>query len=226
MSFIETIGGYISRSFPDISIENQGNAIRGIYGGNVMFIISDDTWLTPKVTISYDIDKQEQIHYGNIDEHAEARILEIIRDSINYGKFLHPLGLTDQIRWANTKEKIQSILKDFKKEFHLFLDLDDAGWDGDCDVYYYDHGNRTCSVATTVLGTRAAIENGQDMIATTQVALLSFDLMASGYRLFVHRKGKMIEFMPYMDHKGLKEIRYGHNLCKLILSGYFDADFE
>ena len=82
------------------------------------------------------------------------------------------------------------------------------------------------SVLTTYCETCEAIHSGIDDIHTTSLANMSFDLMDCGYDIFGVKNGKKIHFYPGMDNVAGKDIRKGHNLQRLIVSGFFNDDFE
>ena len=82
------------------------------------------------------------------------------------------------------------------------------------------------SVLTTYCETCESIHSGIDNIYTTSLANMSFDLMDCGYDIFGVKNGKKIHFYPGMDNVAGKDIRKGHNLQRLIVSGFFNDDFE
>lgn len=225
MTYIEELASHIQAKYP-VSVEIQGDMFRVIKDGYIILHIADDTWLVPKITLTYDKDKQEQIHYGNRHEHAEERIDNILADSIENGKVLCPVGMGDRLRWASNLAQVDEILNGFTKEFHLFLDLTDTKWDYDNDSTYYESNGNTMVLLHTLKYVRSALSESKDYIATTQVAVLSFSLLDKGYRIFVHSNGHILEMKPFMKYSGQKEIRIGHNLSKLLICGHFDADFE
>lgn len=74
--------------------------------------------------------------------------------------------------------------------------------------------------------TEYAINTGEEDIKTTSLASLTFDLLKLGYRIFVVRNGIKKEFYPGMKSKSTdKDIRYQHNIMKLIRGHLFDKDF-
>lgn len=82
------------------------------------------------------------------------------------------------------------------------------------------------SVLTTYCETCEAIHSGIDDIYTTSLANMSFDLMDCGYDIFAVKNGKKIHFYPGMDNVAGKDIRKVHNLQRIIVSGFFNDDFE
>lgn len=102
------------------------------------------------------------------------------------------------------------------KTFTLYLDY--KSLDDQCDylecIKTYDE-------------TEQAIDNGEQDIKTTSLASLTFDLLTLGYQIFVVRNGIKKEFYPGMDSKSTnKDIRFQHNIMKLIRTHVFDKDFE
>ena len=71
-----------------------------------------------------------------------------------------------------------------------------------------------------------AIDKGQNIICTIQVCTLSTSLLSKGYRIFVHYKKedeqKQFEITLGKCENTTREIRAGHNLEKMLLSGEFD----
>lgn len=74
--------------------------------------------------------------------------------------------------------------------------------------------------------TKKAIGNKQKIIHTTDISHLSFCLIDRGYDIYVHCNGKVLKMYPGMDSAGGKDIRYGHDIRKLLVGGYFNADFD
>lgn len=75
--------------------------------------------------------------------------------------------------------------------------------------------------------TEQAIDNGEQDIKTTSLASLTFDLLTLGYQIFVVRNGVKKEFYPGMESKSTeKDIKFQHNIMKLIRAKVFDKDFE
>lgn len=75
-------------------------------------------------------------------------------------------------------------------------------------------------------GTKYAIEKGREIINTTSIANISFDLLDLGYRIFVHRNGRVLECKLGSMDGTEKEIRRSHNILKLIMGHVFDGYFE
>lgn len=101
------------------------------------------------------------------------------------------------------------------KTFTLYLDY--KSLDDQCDylqcIKTYDETER-------------AIDDGEEDIKTTSLASLTFDLLTLGYRIFIVRNGIKKEFYPGMDSKSTnKDIRFQHNIMKLIRAHVFDNDF-
>lgn len=81
-------------------------------------------------------------------------------------------------------------------------------------------------VLNTFYETKAAIDRGEDVIYSTSLVNMTFDLIDEGYSIFAVKNKKTIHFYPGMDNLGNKGIRKGHNLQKLIIAGFFNDDFE
>ena len=96
------------------------------------------------------------------------------------------------------------------KEIHFHLDF---SYDPDHTFKTYD-------------GTNWAIERGKDIIHTTSIANISLDLLDLGYRIFVHRNGRVLECKLGSMDGTEKEIRKAHNILKLIMGHVFDRYFE
>ena len=73
--------------------------------------------------------------------------------------------------------------------------------------------------------TEEAIKQGRDRINTTSLASITFDLLDLGYRIFLHRNNKVLECKPGMDGTE-KDIRYEHNIFRLIRAKVFDDYFN
>lgn len=125
----------------------------------------------------------------------------------------------NDINLLGTKAEVDKVIDTFTKEIHFLLDMTIIK-----EMFEYPIYGKT--IGFTFDGTKDLIKSGFDKIYTTQLSLLSFDLLNKGYKIFVHRNSKCLEFRPYMDYSGSKEIRFAHNIEKLVRCGYFDKDFE
>lgn len=96
------------------------------------------------------------------------------------------------------------------KEIHFYMDF----------RYNHVHSFKTYD------GTKYAIEKGVEIIHTTSIANISFDLLDLGYRIFVHRNGRVLECKLGSMDGTEKEIRKAHNLLKLIMGHVFDEYFK
>ena len=74
--------------------------------------------------------------------------------------------------------------------------------------------------------TRKAIDAKLPDIHTTSLVDLGFDLIDKGYDIFVVKNGTKLHCYPGMATLSCKNIRYGHNLMKLVVGGTFDDDFN
>lgn len=74
--------------------------------------------------------------------------------------------------------------------------------------------------------TEYAIEHNLDNIVTTSIGHISFDLIGLGYDIFVFNQDIQKQFYPGMDSEATKkDIRFGHNIFKLLHAGVFNDDF-
>ena len=73
------------------------------------------------------------------------------------------------------------------------------------------------------LDTEEAIKCGCKCIRTYDLLHLSFDLLELGYRIYLVKDAKVLEVYPGMDNFSNKDIRFGHNLRRLLLGGFFDT---
>ena len=83
-----------------------------------------------------------------------------------------------------------------------------------------------CLVCNTYASTEEAIENRVDKIASSSLIHMSFDLIDIGYHIFLVQGNKKVEIEPGMNMPNGKEIRRGHNICKLFLAHCFDELFD
>lgn len=98
------------------------------------------------------------------------------------------------------------------KELHLFL----GGSEGLGSVrgWYYTRAKKTW------LGTRAALDAGEEIVFTTQLAALSFD---NAEKLFVYTQDGVCHEITKGRCEGTRrEIKASHDLVKLLLHGEFD----
>ena len=83
---------------------------------------------------------------------------------------------------------------------------------------YLDGSSDRC--LTTWAETHAALSLGSDVVCTTQLAALNF---ANAERLFVHTCDGVCHEITLGQCEGtMREIKFAHNLVKLILNGEFD----
>lgn len=86
--------------------------------------------------------------------------------------------------------------------------------------------NEDTTVCYTYLETFSAIKHREKNIVTYSLANISFDLLNYGYKIVIKNKDKSIELFPGMKSIGQKEIRYSHNMLRVIMAGYFDDDID
>ena len=93
------------------------------------------------------------------------------------------------------------------KELYVRLDL--IGMDEEGNYYYYD----------TYMDTLNKINEGYDIIRTTQIEFLSFRYAE---RLFVVVNGETHEITLGECEGTNREIRESHNLPRMLIAGHFD----
>ena len=74
------------------------------------------------------------------------------------------------------------------------------------------------------LDTEEAINNKIDNIVTYDIGHLSFDLETLGYKIFIGYNGKYKHFTVGMSTANGKELRFAHNLRRLLIGGALDND--
>lgn len=106
-----------------------------------------------------------------------------------------------------------------KKEFIIVLD--------DTDLRNVLPNYNEFVFVTSYLATEQALRYNKPRIVTNSLAHASFDLLNNGYTLYVytHAAG-LVEFHPGMKNSHDKDIRFGHNIRKLIIAGAFDEDLK
>lgn len=100
------------------------------------------------------------------------------------------------------------------KEIHFYLDRS-----------YCNDPKVICELCELYDETEAQINAQKEEIHTTSLASITFDLLDLGYRIFLHRNYKILECKPGMDGTE-KDIRYEHNIFRLIRGGHFDNYFN
>lgn len=76
------------------------------------------------------------------------------------------------------------------------------------------------------LDTDQAIKAGISSIWTYDIMHLSFDLIDLGYVICIAHKGKFLEVKPGMNLKSGKELRYVHNLRRILMAGAMNEDLD
>ena len=74
--------------------------------------------------------------------------------------------------------------------------------------------------------TEEAIQNNIQHIVTYDIGHLSFDLEDLGYEIFIGYKGYSKRFYTGMSTANGKELRFGHNLRRLLIGGALDNDLH
>lgn len=100
--------------------------------------------------------------------------------------------------------------KDDEKEIHFYKDY---SFDVDVSDLFITHE-----------ATKLAIENNVKVIHTVALTLLSFDLLDSNYKIYLHENNRVLECKPGMDGTE-KDIRRAHNILKIVMADVFDDYF-
>ena len=91
------------------------------------------------------------------------------------------------------------------------------------DTFEYPFISMPAIDCYSYLDTEEAIKCGCKRIRTYDLLHLSFDLLERGYRIYLVKDAKVLEVYPGMDNFSNKDIRFGHNLRRLLLGGFFDT---
>lgn len=119
---------------------------------------------------------------------------------------------------TSTKPKIKNV-ELIEKAFIIVMD--------DTDLREYGYNEDEWWYANSYLGTEKALRNKADKIITNSLAHISFDLLDMGYELYCYTsKAGMVKFYPGMDNSYNKDIRFAHNLRKMIIAGFFDEELK
>ena len=98
------------------------------------------------------------------------------------------------------------------KEYHLYLYLPD----------WFTRANDSCSY--TIAHTNKRIDRGLT-VDTIQACTLSTSLFEKGYRIFIHDvPSSWFEITLGKCERTNREIKMGHNLLNLLLSGEFELN--
>lgn len=101
------------------------------------------------------------------------------------------------------------------KEIHFYTNLLNIEQTSDWDLE---------TMCTDYVATEKAIEDSDiEMVKTTQLVFLNnaWDYIDRGYRIIIHNSNLVFEIKEKMIATNGKEIRYGHNICKLFCAGTF-----
>ena len=88
------------------------------------------------------------------------------------------------------------------------------------EIHFYKYYNSDCIHSWR--DTERAINSGKEYINTTQMGLLSTNLIEMGYHIFVHEDyDNFFEITLGDCERTDKEIRLAHNIFKMWMSGTF-----
>ena len=110
-----------------------------------------------------------------------------------------------EIDWK--KERLKN-----KKEIYFIL-----------DTFEYKFISLPTIDCYSYLDTEEAIKNGCKRIRTYDLLHLSFDLLELGYRIYLVKDARVLEVYPGMYNYSNKDIRFAHNLRRLLLGGFFNT---
>lgn len=111
------------------------------------------------------------------------------------------------------------------KTINFFLDKDKFDvneinkYDG---LKYSDDDYMKYRICYTYKDTERAIIDQIDNIFTTSLININFDLLDLGYDIYVICGDKRTKIYPGMHVETGKEIKFGHNLIRIILGGALD----
>lgn len=121
-----------------------------------------------------------------------------------------------EVKPQKSKDKNVEIIE---KKFIVVMD--------DTNLREYGYNENEWWYSNSYLGTEKALQQKVPKIITTSLAHISFDLLDLGYELYVYTNGAgMVKFYPGMNNSNRKDIRFGHNIRKLIIAGSFDEDLK
>lgn len=101
------------------------------------------------------------------------------------------------------------------RELHFYTNLSDIEQTSDWDLE---------NMLTDYVETEKAIkDNDIDTIKTTQLTFLNdaWYYIDKGFDVYIHISNKILKVEEHMIGVNGKDIRYGHNICRILCSGGF-----
>lgn len=101
------------------------------------------------------------------------------------------------------------------KEIHFYTNLNNIEQTSDWDLE---------TMCTDYVATEKAIEDSDiEIVKTTQLVFLNnaWNYIDKGYRVIIHNSIIVFEIKEKITAPDGKEIRHGHNICKLFCAGIF-----
>lgn len=128
------------------------------------------------------------------------------------------------VRWFVVMAKaLKSLRKNVESdEFELVIGdkMDEK------EIHFYKDWsfNEDVDIIVTHEDTKQAVHNNAKIIHTTALTMLSFDLLDSNYRIYLHENNKVLECKPGMEGTE-KDIRKAHNILRIVVADVFDNYF-
>lgn len=102
------------------------------------------------------------------------------------------------------------------KEIHFYTNLNNIEQVSDWDLE---------TMNTDYVSTSKAIDNENcEIVKTTQLSFLIdswYYIYNKEYKIYIHNDNKIYEVKEHMDSCTDMDIKYGYNICKLLLGGVF-----